>query len=394
MVKQAIKKGAGIKDRKSKLAAFKEKSGLTAMNNANKPQEWIIMPDCFKEATRLPGIPCGTVVSVVGHTNVGKSTLINHAIVGAQRQGILPVIIDTENSFSFSYAQNMGFEATPVYGEVEVEDVDEETGEITTHKENQIVNWDGDFLYYNNKILCECFGDRDYSTGGKSKTKRKTAVIEDVTSAINTVLDAQEEGDIEQGVLFVFDSVGSIGSYKEYKSDKTANPMWAAAAISQSFNDIVNSRIPGSKKVTSPYTNTLLYINKVWLEAPKLPSGMPSMKTKGGTSLKYSTRLEILMGGQVSSGIKRLVCTYKSINYGYAIETKIKILKNHLDAPYNALSENTLIACDLGFISPNDVEEYKKSHITQILKELNSRNTDGNTITEQDVSFETDESEE
>ncbi|MCD8206905.1 MAG: 50S ribosome-binding GTPase [Bacteroidales bacterium] len=395
MVKQALKKGAGIQTKKAKLSAFKEKVGLSdqRVSNANKEQEWILMPKCFQDVTRLPGIPCGMVVSVVGHTNVGKSTLINHAIASAQRQGILPVIIDTENAFSFQYAKNMGFEAEAKYEDVTVEDVDEETGEVTgSHTEHRIQTWDGDFIYYNNHILAECFGDRDYASGTRVKVKRKTAVIEDVTAAINTILDAQEEGEIEQGILFIFDSVGSIGSFKEYKSEKTANAMWAAAAISASFSEIVNNRIPASKKVTSPYTNTLLYINKVWIDSQTSPTA-PIMRPKGGNSLKYATRLEILLGGQLTSSIKRLMCTYKSVNHSYAIETKVKILKNHLDAPYNALAEGNLVACDLGFIATDDIDDYKKTHITKMLKEMNAQNKDGHTITEDDVSFTEVESE-
>lgn len=254
MVKQAIKKKEGI--RKS-LSSFKEKLGLqvtqenqsTTVSNANKPQSWILMPKAFQEATKLPGIPEGTVIGCLGHSNVGKSTLMNHAIVSAQRQGLIPVIIDTENAFSFQYAMNMGFQAEPIYGDVEVEDVDAETGEITTHIENRIINWDGNFIYYNNRILCDRFGDIDYSKGVKTKTKRKIAVIEDVASCINELLDAQDEGEIEQGFLFVWDSVGSIGSYREFSAGgKIGNPMWAAGAISAAFNLICNDRIPSSKK--------------------------------------------------------------------------------------------------------------------------------------------------
>ena len=109
MAKQVIKKG--VMTKKASLSAFKEKTGIssasaitnTSVSNANKAQTWILMPKAFQEATKLPGIPEGTVVSVIGHSNVGKSTLINHAIASAQKQGLIPVIIDTENSFSFQY---------------------------------------------------------------------------------------------------------------------------------------------------------------------------------------------------------------------------------------------------------------------------------------------------
>lgn len=403
MAKQAIKKGAMTK--RSGLSAFKEKVGLnssigtinTTISNANKAQSWIIMPKAYQEATKLPGIPENTVVSVIGHSNVGKTTLINHAIASAQAQGSIPVIFDTENSFSFQYAQNMGFKAEPIYGDVEVEDVDPETGEITTHIENQIVHWDGDFIYYNNRLLCERFGDIDYSKGTRTKTKRKIAVVEDVASAINELLDAQDEGEIEQGFLFVWDSVGSIGSYKEYNSGagtgKIGNPMWTAAAISAAFNLIVNDRIPSSKKISCKYNNTFLYVNKVWMDAMTNPVGPAIMQTKGGKSMKYATRLEILLGGQLTSGTKRLTASSKGVNYSYGIETKIKVLKNHLDAPHNVCYEGNMIASDMGFIAPDDLDMYKKEHIGSILKELNKLAEGKFEITANDVVFNESEDE-
>ena len=403
MAKQAIKKGTMTK--RAGLSAFKEKVGLnsssgtinTIISNANKTQTWIIMPKAYQEATKLPGIPENTVVSVIGHSNVGKSTLINHAIASAQTQGLIPVIIDTENSFSFQYAQNMGFKAEPIYGDVEVEEVDTETGEVTTHIENQVVHWDGDFIYYNNRLLCERFGDIDYSKGTKTKTKRKIAVVEDVASAINELLDAQDAGEIEQGFLFVWDSVGSIGSYKEYNSGagtgKIGNPMWTAAAISAAFNLIVNDRIPSSKQTSCKYHNTFLYVNKVWMDAMTNPVGPAIMQTKGGKSMKYATRLEILLGGQLTSGTKRLTASSKGVNYSYGIETKIKVLKNHLDAPHNVCYEGNMIASDMGFIAPDDLDMYKKEHIGSILKELNKLAEGKFEITANDVEFKETEDE-
>lgn len=395
MTKQAIKKGGGI--RTSGLSAWKQKNGFNTkeIQNANKPMSWIVLNKAFQDATGLPGIPESTVVSILGHSNVGKTTLINHAIVSAYEKGLIPVIIDTENAFSFKYANNMGFDATPVYDDVEVEDVDKETGEITTHTERQIVNWDGDFIYYNNHILCERFGDIDYAKGVRTKTKRKIAVVEDVAACINELLDAQDNGEIDRGFLFVWDSVGSIGCFKEYNSvgniGKIGNPMWTAAAISSSFNLIVNDRIPSSKKVSSKYNNTFLYVNKVWMDSMTNPVGPAIMRTKGGNSLFYSCRLQILLGGQLTSGTKRLTAVSKGYTYGYGIETKIKIMKNHLDAPYNVIREGNMVATDLGFISPDEIDKYKKEHMSLILKELKDL-ADGKTdFKEEDITFTTEE---
>lgn len=122
----------------------------------------------------------------------------------------------------------MGFEATPIYGDVDIEVVDDETGEVTIQKENRIIGYDGDFIYFNNTILAAKYGQYDYSMSKETKTKRKEAVIEDIAASMKELLDAQDAGEIEQGFVFVWDSIGSINSYKSYKS-VTNNNMFDAA---------------------------------------------------------------------------------------------------------------------------------------------------------------------
>ena len=130
--KAPIKKKATISDLKSKMGfgVTVEKGSIQGASNADKPMDWIFMPKAFQDAIKLPGFPQGYVSTICGHSNTGKSTLVNHAIVAAQKQGLIPVIYDTENNFDFKYAMDMGMEATPVYGEVDVETIVPETGEL------------------------------------------------------------------------------------------------------------------------------------------------------------------------------------------------------------------------------------------------------------------------
>lgn len=87
-----------------------------------------------------------------------------------------------------------------------------------------------------------------------------------------------------------------------------------------------------------------------------------------------------------------MTATSKGLTYSYGIETKIKVSKNHLDAPHNVCYEGKLIASDIGFISPDDLETYKKEHISQILKELNKMSDGTVEIKSEDVVFgETDD---
>ena len=373
--------------RKTMLDNYKKKtnygpkldSGIVkGASNADKPLEWLLMPKAYQDALKLPGIPQNYVTLVVGHSNSGKSTLINHTIVAAQKQGQIPVIFDTENNFDFTYAMDMGMQAEPVYGDVEVEVTDPETGEIKTEVRNMIVSYEGNFLYYNNTILAEMYGKRDYATGKEMAKPRKVAVIEDIAACVNELLNAQDEGEIQAGFVFIWDSIGSISCYRSYKS-ATNNPMWDAAALSTSFNLIVNDRIPRSRKVSSPYNNTFIAVNKVWLDSMSnpMPGAPPSLSLKGGNSMFYSARLIILCGGQLKASAKKLTAKAKGLTYNYAIQTKLKVLKNQLPNPFTVTYEGEVICSPHGMIGidSNSLEAYKKEYVSDILKHLNELNT-------------------
>lgn len=371
---------------------FKSKMGLTSTkesSNADKPMEWLTMPDAYQTALKLPGIPENYVTTIVGHSNVGKSTLVNHALVAAQRKGRIPVIYDTENNFDFTYAKDMGFEAEPVYEDVEVEVINPDTGEIEIVVENRITSYEGNFIYFNNALLAERYGKMDYSSGKELAKGRKVAVIEDIAASINEFLNMQDNGDVDAGFLFVWDSVGSISSFKSFKSSAN-NAMWDAAAISVAFNTIVNDRIPRSRKVSSKHSNTLLLINKVWLDSMTNPVGPPSLSLKGGNSMYYASRLIILLGGQLKASTKKLTAISKGLTYNYGIQTKIKVIKNQLPNPYTVTYEGEVVCTPHGMIGSEktDLDEYRKSHVGVILDRLKNLDASGTAqIKAEDIQF-------
>lgn len=397
-MKQAIKKGAGIK--KKGISAWKEKVGLnvTAANlevsNADKPMDWLVMPKAFQEATRLTGFPIGYVSMIGGFSDTGKTTILNHVLVSAQRQGFIPVIYDTENNMDWKYLTDMGFEATPVYGEIDVEHVDPETGEVTYTKENRIITYDGDFIYFNNNILAAKYGQYDYSTGKETKNKRKEAVIEDIAASMKELLDAQDNGEIDQGFVFVWDSIGSINSYKSYKS-VTNNNMFDAGSVSVAFSNILNNRIPSSRKMSSHYTNTMIAISKIWLDSMTAPMAAPTVKYKNGNTFFYACHgLIVHVGGALTSGTKKLKAVSKGATYRYGLETKIKVVKNHLPSPYNVTYEGNMICTAHGLIDKEELPQYQKEHIGDMLAQLNEQLSKSNKTADiEDVVF-TDEEEE
>ena len=93
--------------------------GEKVSKTADKELEWLIMPSAFQEAVKLPGIPMGRTTMVRGWSDTGKSTLKNLAIAAAMRQGVLPVIFETEGNFDFQYAKDCGMDIEPIYGEIE-----------------------------------------------------------------------------------------------------------------------------------------------------------------------------------------------------------------------------------------------------------------------------------
>ena len=392
-MKQAIKKGAGIQ--KKGLGAWKEKAGLNAsatnlsVSNADKPMEWLMMPNGWVSATSLPGVPIGFVSMIGGFSDTGKSTILNHVIVSAQKQGYIPVIYDTENNLDWTYLQNMGFECEPVYGDVEIEEVDPETGEVTVKTENRIVNYDGNFLYFNNTILAERYGNMDYSTGKEVKTKRKVAVIEDIAASMTELLNAQDNGEIDQGFVFVWDSIGSISSFKSYKS-LTNNNLFDAGSVSQAFSNLLNGRIPASRKMSSPYTNTMVAISKIWLDSMTAPMGMPIVKYKNGNTFYYACHGIIAhVGGALTSGTKKLKAVSKGATYQYGLVSKVAITISHLASPWNITYEGELICTGHGIIDRSELSQYQKEHVSEMLKELNKEITKkgGTEVQSSDVEF-------
>ena len=343
------------------IKSFKDNLKLPKV--AEKPMEWFIMPKGYTTATCLPGIPKGYFTGCCGWNSTGKSTIKNHLIAAAQRQGVLPVLFETESNFDFQYAINCGMEATPVMG------VDEETGE------EKVIDYEGNFVLFTNEAICEYCGDMDYSTMTKKSTKRKIAVLEDIAYIINDFLDQQEQGKLPVELLFIWDSVGSVISWKSYQS-KAGNNMFDANSISVAFNSIVNTRIPGSRSQNYPYTNSFFIVNKIW-DSSMATMGKPSVKLKGGVSFEYALRLLLFTGKIVTSGVKKLQATLKGEKYTYATESPISVKKNHLPTPYNITYEGDIICTGHGIIDESEIEKYKKQILPDILNKLKKNDASG-----------------
>jgi hypothetical protein len=303
------------------LDKFKKGKNLGQSSSNFKPQAWINFSEPVKEMLEMPGIPKGHITLVRGHSNTGKTTLLIEAAIEAQKTQVLPVIIITEMKHSWEHWSAMGFDL----------------GETVDEDGNK--SYDGFFLY----------ADRE-----------QLQSIEDVASFIADLLDEQKKGNLPYDLLFLWDSIGSIPC--QMSIDKNTNsPMWNAGAMSQQFANFINQRIIMSRKESQSYTNTMLCVNKVWVEPALMPMAQPKLRNKGGDSMFFDASFIITFGNVTSPGTQKVKATKNGKEIEFALKTKVSCDKNHVTG---VTAKGTIVSTAHGFIknSPNEINKYKKEH--------------------------------
>jgi len=310
-----------------------------------KELSWIPLSKAWHDALKIPGFPRGYVSLVRGFSNTGKSTAFYEAIAGAQRIGDLPVVIETEGNWSDEHARDLGVQ----YEEL----VDEETGEIKYLPK---------FIIVTAHELVQMYGNYDYKDSKEKKDPlRDVPVIEDVIRFINETLNDQFEGNLKANLCFVWDSIGTLDCFKSVMS-LVGNNQWNAGAMG-GFQNIVNHRIPGSRKVSNPYTNTLIAVQKIWID--NMNGG--GIKHRGGEFMFYNSRLIVHLGGQVAHGTTKLNATALGQTYQYGVKAKIKTEKNHVT---NVVRNGEIASVATGFINPTEIEQYKTDNKKMIHEAL------------------------
>ena len=323
-------KSGGIK--KSNFGSIKNKFSTSAKY---KPQRYFDLGADFLDAVGLPGPAIGHLNMFLGHTDTGKTTAAVKTAVAAQRMGILPVFIITEQKWSFEHAKLMGFECE--------ETVDEETGEL---------DWGGYYIFNN-----------DFS------------YIEQITDYINLMLDSQEKGELDfegedgkmvsPSLCFIWDSVGSVPCKLTFegKGGKQHN----AGVLSDKIGMGINQRITGSRKADSKWENTLIIINQPWVELPDNSYGQPKIKAKGGEAVWLNSSLVFRFGNEKNAGTSKIVATRNKRSVKFAIRSKVSVMKNHLNGL--GYDDGKIIVTPHGFLAGKDkaeedksIEQYKKEY--------------------------------
>ena len=312
---------AGIK--KTDFSAIKKKFSKEA---EYKPDRFFDLGDAFLDATGIPGPAMGHINMLLGHSDTGKTTALVKSAVDAQKKGIVPVFVITEQKWSWDHAELMGF------------------------------NKDGDYLFNS---------DFEY--------------IEQITEYINELLDAQEKGDLPHDLLILWDSVGSVPCKMTY--DGKGGKQHNASVLADKIGMGINQRISGSRRTDKPYTNTLIIVNQPWVELPDNPFGQPKIKAKGGEAIWLNSSIVFLFGNQKGAGTTKISITKDKRKVKIATRTKISIMKNHINGL--GYEDGRILVTSHGFMAGREegeekksLEEYKKESGDYISKMLGVSVTD------------------
>ena len=315
---------------KFNLDSFKDKKGLSSKSKF-KEQQWIPLSPAYQEVTSTPGIPMGHIVLLRGHSDTGKTTALLEAAVEAQKRGILPVFIITEMKWNWEHAIQMGLEVNEV--------IDEKTGDV--------IDYNGNFIYVDRESI---------------------HTIEDVETFILDLIDDQKKGDLPYDLLFLWDSIGSVPCEMSIKSNKNNNE-WNAGAMSTQFGNNVNQRMVLSRKESSPYTNTLVCINKVWTAKADSPMGKPKLMNKGGFAMWFDSTFVVTFGNIMNAGTSKIKAIKGGKQVEFAKRVNVQIDKNHING---MTTRGKIVMTPHGFILDNDkdLKKYKDDHTEEWVKIL------------------------
>lgn len=306
------------------LNDYKNKKGSEDV--PQKPLSWLKLSPALQKATGLPGVPIGYSVLFRGFSNTGKSTALCETAVAAQKEGALPIFINTEGNSNENRLKLMGFDMELPH------------------------------IFIDNEYLLENFGK-------KQDPKRTEASIEDLAKCIKDFLYDQEAGELPFDLVFLIDSIGTLDCVQTINAsekDSTSNNQWNAHSYEKNFKYLLNNTIPSSRKINKPYTNTLVSVQKIWIDN----MGAGVVKHKGGEAFYHGIRLGFHFGGIAAHATSTVKATSKGRDVAYGTDTKVSVFKNHIDGPFGGISlEGKIMSMPHGFIFKEDLDTYKKEHI-------------------------------
>lgn len=250
-----------------------------AIETIYKPIQYVKMPEAFREATGLPGIPLGFSSMGYGLSDCGKTEIILKAAKASVDQGILPIFIFTENKIDKSRLL-----------------------------ENKLIPGE-------NCIVVE-----------------ELTTLEDVFDFISMKVEDAKNEKLATDCMIFWDSVAATPSKESFEVDKDGRitkrygPQKNAQVIGY-YNPIIAKRIASTREMTNTYTVGLFMVNQAYIKPPEFPGAMSSIVPNGGEKIWFplSLSLEIKEGKRIKVGDSEI-----------GLIAKIKVKKNHINGIYNS----------------------------------------------------------
>jgi len=274
-----------------------------------KPDMDIVLQKEVSEAIGMPGIRMGTVSAMYGLSNSGKTTILLHMAAQAQTQGVIPILIITENKMDWTRAERMGLDVS--------------------------------------KSKCIIREDFEY--------------LEDVYDYISQKIEDVKTGRLPKDVLILWDSVASTPSRESVEIGKDGSikkkygPQKSAAVIGY-YNPIIMKRVTSTRREDSKGLVGVVMLTQAYVKPAEFAGGIATIVPNGGEKIWFplSLCLEIKEGMPLSG-------TFNKKKYTFGTVCKIKVAKNHL----TSTSTNGEFVITADRILPNDpqvIKEYQKEN--------------------------------
>ena len=138
------------KEKEFNLEDYIEKEETTELVEYKEP-EYVVLPSCLQKAIGIKGPLLGHLNMIFGLSDSNKTKTMIHTAKAAQQQGILPILVLTENKFNKSRAEAIGLDPKKciikedlttledVYDYISVKINDVKKGKLNT---NVMIFWD------------------------------------------------------------------------------------------------------------------------------------------------------------------------------------------------------------------------------------------------------------
>lgn len=282
------------------------KKTIKSSDTPLKPDAFVEVNDALKSVMGLPGFPLGHVTQVFGLSDSGKTSLAFHAAAEAQKQGILPVFIITEGKVSWERAKRMGFD-----------------------QNNAVIEY------------------VDY--------------LEDIFRKADRIVADVKMGRLPYNVMIFVDSIGntvSTESVKESKDGTTelGGAMMKAAKVIREQMRVLSHRINDTRKISSPYSVGLVFINHAYRQPPAFPGAPTGLVPYGGDGIWLASSLVL----RTKKG-KKITTTKNGQKLSFGLISTISVDKNHLSDISNA-GEFVIVPDALLPNEPDAIDAYKEAN--------------------------------